>query len=394
MKTKLSFSIFTFFASCILLSGCSQNRSGLKASDHNLTKISIEYQDPTPLNKFIENTKLVRLGETDPLIGNIDNLIVTKDKIVVTDAKNSTIFIFDTTGKNTAVINRQGRGPIEYLGLDYAALTPDGEKIALHDNLGKKVLIFDLDGNFIEKKNVDFWFSSFEYIDDNHILCITYGAQNDLGLVKNGDSKNLAYITDSDFKIENGFLPNIYTDKQYMHVTPHMKKFDSTLYVNPNFCDTLYRISGNTLEALYHVDMSKVDGVANFEADMTNEKIASALANKTTFPGIFTANDNFLLMKISTPESNRPMLWSKKSGKIYTLTDDPRINAQGECGIFDFHMTTCAFSHADRFIAAVPAYILNMGTYTEQVLKEYPEMVGLSDESNPMLIFYKLREPI
>ena len=57
-------------------------------------------------------------------------------------------------------------------------------------------------------------------------------------------------------------------------------------------------------------------------------------------------------------------------------------------------MTTCAFSHADRFIAAVPAYILNMGTYTEQVLKEYPEMVGLSDESNPMLIFYKLREPI
>ena len=55
MKTKLSFSIFTFFAICILLSGCSQNRSGLKASDHNLTKISIEYQDPTPLNKFIEN---------------------------------------------------------------------------------------------------------------------------------------------------------------------------------------------------------------------------------------------------------------------------------------------------------------------------------------------------
>ena len=71
MKTKLSFSIFTFFAICILLSGCSQNRSGLKTSDYNLTKISIEYQDPTPLNKFIENTKLVRLGETDPLIGNL-----------------------------------------------------------------------------------------------------------------------------------------------------------------------------------------------------------------------------------------------------------------------------------------------------------------------------------
>lgn len=80
-------------------------------------------------------------------------------------------------------------------------MTPDSSRIAIYDNFGSKVLFFDLEGRFLEHKEVSFWFNKFEYIDKDHVVCTTYGA-DDPGLKKADMQGNLMIFTDGDFRIE------------------------------------------------------------------------------------------------------------------------------------------------------------------------------------------------
>lgn len=72
-------------------------------------------------------------------------------------------------------------------------MTPDSSRIAIYDNFGSKVLFFDLEGRFLEHKEVSFWFNKFEYIDKDHVVCTTYGA-DDPGLKKADMQGNLMIL--------------------------------------------------------------------------------------------------------------------------------------------------------------------------------------------------------
>lgn len=133
------------FISCVLIS-C-QNSEDKKITEENATTIVLQDQTPVPVSSFIEEIHVLPLeSEEEHLIGGIDNILFTKDRIIVSDMKISkSVYIFDRNGKKQAVINRLGRGPQEYLLPFYTTLTPDEKKIAIYDNMGSKVLFYDLD---------------------------------------------------------------------------------------------------------------------------------------------------------------------------------------------------------------------------------------------------------
>ena len=184
---KLIVIVFCCFFLCCRDSSDKENGTG-----ENLTTVTIVPQEPFPVAKFIEDIRVLPLeSDGKHLIGAVDNLLFTRERIVVSDQRLSKcVYIFDYDGKIKAVIDRQGRGPGEYISPTYTTLTPDSSRIAIYDNLGSKVLFFDLEGRFLEHKEVSFWFSEFEYIDKDHVVCTTYGA-DDPGLKKADMQGNL-----------------------------------------------------------------------------------------------------------------------------------------------------------------------------------------------------------
>jgi hypothetical protein len=77
-------------------------------------------------------------------------LAIGKDFIIVRNRINDgDIFFFDkTTGKGLKKINRRGQGPEEYVDVPWIALDEDIDEMFVNDMISRRILIYDLDGNF------------------------------------------------------------------------------------------------------------------------------------------------------------------------------------------------------------------------------------------------------
>ena len=86
----------------------------------------VVFDDKNTINidSVIANYRFVRLDSTDNFpIGELWQTLITDDHIILVDKLHSkSVFIFDKTGKNKAIIHRQGRGPQEYISLFHVTL--------------------------------------------------------------------------------------------------------------------------------------------------------------------------------------------------------------------------------------------------------------------------------
>ena len=134
--------------------------------------------------------------------------------------------------------------------------------------------------------------------------------------------------------------------------------------------------------------MEEVDGIANFGKDMTNEKLRQIKNDHTTFPHIYVESDDFSLFYLSKDKIMFPVLFNKNNKQTYNITAHQSRTALGE------YILWSAFSHKNQFVSVVPAFeFLTFcpdvpGVELRNEIKE-----GLTDEDNPVLLFYTLKEP-
>ena len=359
-----------------------------------IKEVIFDASNKISVDSVIADCKFIKLDSTKNLIGEIWQTIVTDQNLIIVDKLNSSsVFIFDKTGKSEAVIHRLGRGPHEYLSISHVALTPDQQTIAIIDSKSSKVLFFDLAGNFLERKKIPSVCLDMEYITPDEVVCTTIGRKpEERNIMKSELSQNQILFTDNDFNIKSAAFPNRY-NADFLESSPSLKKFGTDVEINTSYCDTIYRVSsGGQLTAKYHLDMSAIGGISNLPADITNEKLKKLSETNCMFYGSYANGKDFAIFNISTPPQNiiAPYLYSKASGKTYRLTlpardDDDfysKIYLNGSCTCYD-----------NQFIAAIPSYRILQGT-SPQWQKKHPEIMdGLTEDSNPILVFYTLREP-
>ena len=378
------------FISCVLIS-C-QNSEDKKITEENATTIVLQDQTPVPVSSFIEEIHVLPLeSEEEHLIGGIDNILFTKDRIIVSDMKISkSVYIFDRNGKKQAVINRLGRGPQEYLLPFYTTLTPDEKKIAIYDNMGSKVLFYDLDGNFIEKKNVNFTFMSFEYIDENNIVCVTY-LSNDPKLKKANANGNMAIFTDGDFNIKTSALHNPYGDNAQFPIIPEMRKLNGEIFLPPAFCDTVYKVVPTFLTPHYYLDLSAIGNTPHITATTSHKEYSDIMNHSTLFYGAFVENSSFVMFLLSKDRTIKEKIFDKRTKKTFSLTRDYTVNKSTATEWFDVYLLNSKYVCDDQFVTAIPAYEILMGY--SAIAQVFPQLTGLTQDSNPVLVFYKLKHP-
>ena len=373
---------FALIFASLLLYSCGHGQNNNESDSAPLQVVVVPEQADMPIDSIIEKVDYIKLGDTgDVLIGDVSKLWITPQHIVIVDKfKAMSIFVFDRSGNAQVVINRLGRGPQEYTSLTDVCLTPDQQRIVVLDNSKKKLLYYNMEGDFLYDKNTSFWIGDLAYADEQHISAKTYGAQNeDPGLTSYENKDDNLYILDTLMHIKQSMMPR----------TAILKQFEDRLYVNAIHGDTIYRVAGNDgLVPQYRLDMSAINGVTNF-GEESMEKVMEIRKNNAYFPNDYVDGKDFALFRFSMPVAPHMQLvmHNKHTGQNYSIegTSKKALN---------IYFMEVSYAFDDQFIAAIPAFRF-VGDNTPMPGSEQRAVIqkNLTDEDNPVLLFYTLKDP-
>ena len=373
---------FALIFASLLLYSCGHGQNNNESDSAPLQVVVVPEQADMPIDSIIEKVDYIKLGDTgDVLIGDVSKLWITPQHIVIVDKfKAMSIFVFDRAGNAQAVINRLGRGPQEYTSLTDVCLTPDQQRIVVLDNSKKKLLYYNMEGDFLYNKNTSFWIGDLAYADEQHIIAKTYGAQNeDPGLTSYENKDDNLYILDTLMHIKQSMMPR----------TAILKQFEDRLYVNAIHGDTIYRVAGSDgLVPQYRLDMSAINGVTNF-GEESMEKVMEIRKNNAYFPNDYVDGKDFALFRFSMPVAPHMQLvmHNKHTGQNYSIegTSKKALN---------IYFMEVSYAFDDQFVAAIPAFRF-VGDNTPMPGSEQRAVIqkNLTDEDNPVLLFYTLKDP-
>jgi hypothetical protein len=132
----------------VLIAGCKQ--SNTHSDDLITVDVTASYPKKELILQDFTDVEYIALETTDDFItqGLVQN-IGKKFIIVRNRTGDGDIFIFDRkTGKGIKKINRKGQGGEEYTTAFRVVLDEDKDEIFVNDNDIRKILVYDLNGNF------------------------------------------------------------------------------------------------------------------------------------------------------------------------------------------------------------------------------------------------------
>jgi len=130
--------------------------------------------DKVTYSQIFKSAKLVKL-ETKPecLISYIGGLKVDADRIFAFDARLGIVFIFSQNGQFIDKIDRKGKGPGEMITPYGFSLDRINQQIEILDVSGKKMLIFNYNGNYI-RTNKSVGVFGFEKLTNSEYIGYSY----------------------------------------------------------------------------------------------------------------------------------------------------------------------------------------------------------------------------
>ena len=374
----------------IFLCACGGGIGSTSSDLSKMDRVAIEEGPNFSVDSCIAKIGYVKLGNTgDVLIGRVTHLLFTPDHIVVGDARNANaVFVFDRQGNTQTIINRLGRGPQEYQRIDDVFLTPDKKAIGIVDNAGNKLLYLDMNGNFIQSQPLPFYCNDVEWIGENTMILSTTGRAGQAPALESYPNKeDLLFFTDTTLQnIHGSAFVNPFDVEIFRYRPLNIRRFDDRIYAGKAFGDTIYQITSDGISPRYWLDMKGINGMANFGKDISTEKV-NEVSNGTNFSNDYVESDDYAFFRPSKEAIMFPVLFNKQTKKKYNIGFVSEI-ALGSYVLF------AEFSDANRFVAVVPAFeFLTFcpdvpGVELRNEIKE-----GLTDEDNPVLLFYTLKDP-
>lgn len=111
--------------------------------------------------------------ETTPesLIAQVSKIIPLDTQLLIVDKESSKILLFDVNGKFMRTIGSKGVGAGEFIEIEDVAVDKKGEEIFVLEHSGKRILIYDLKGNFANGIKTDFIAHEIEYLGNGSLAC-------------------------------------------------------------------------------------------------------------------------------------------------------------------------------------------------------------------------------
>ncbi|MFV0271361.1 MAG: 6-bladed beta-propeller [Macellibacteroides fermentans] len=162
----------------IVLSFAGCKHSSIQNDNFITVDVTANYPIKELILQDLMDVEYIPLETTDKSVCQGFVQAVGKDIVIVRNYNaDGEIFIFDRkTGKSLKRINRKGQGNEEYTHIQRIVLDEDNNEIFVNDHFIKKILVYDLDGNFKRslKQDDDLYFSHVYNFDQESLICNNY----------------------------------------------------------------------------------------------------------------------------------------------------------------------------------------------------------------------------
>lgn len=328
-------------------------------------------------------------------ISEVDRIFFFEGKILVCDkGGRSGIYLFSSNGEFITQVGRFGKGPQEYLNVSDVSFDKQTRCILILDEYSKQILFFDSDGKFIKKEKLFFYAKDFSVLQDGSFVFYQLEGVN-AHLEKNQDYCLL--FSTNDQTIRSFAFPY-----SYRHKFPQIRRGNNIdlinsgdkTFFNPFLTNSIYEIaSSGSIIAKYIIDFGKDDLLRYLNEQTTDQEYLKILNN---------SNPLHLNGHIQEAGTNLFFQYGKSDFCFYNNVS--KNLKYGHSFSYLYQMNRFNINVFVRPpIASYDNYFVNL-IWPYELPKEIKEMIensdsraiqglrGISDQSNPILVFYKLKE--
>ena len=258
--------------------------------EKSLTKITIpdDFRGHTiNVDEMLDSVFYVKLETTDScLIGRIDRLLFADNRIVVVEkTQRNSLLLFSMDGKFISQVGQSGQGPEEYIAIRDVAVDYENKHVIVLDDHGKKMLYYDLNGNYLKSQRLIYWPYKFAVLTDGNILFEQ--RRNVNSHIPPICDNILLFAEYTSLNITGKTLSYTYRDKyknNELQSNTNLNMAGSTVLYNPYFTDTIYEIkSVNRLVAKYVIDMGNKNITSAFNVNTTIDDVMALMITDRYF---------------------------------------------------------------------------------------------------------------
>ena len=394
----------------VMMVGCEGNK---QSSDNFITvDVTANYPKKELILQDFMDVEYIPLETDSAFITMAYIQAIGKEVIIVRNrsmfASDGNIFIFDRKGKSRKIINCLGQGGEEYTFILGITLNEENNEIFVNDNRSRKVLVYDLSGNF--KRSFNHKDGTFRSRTSNYIDNIYYDQINNLdgnNLIIHEGTNNYDETKRGRFWIISNQDGRVKKEIQI----PYKDKKSTLIRVKNTNGETIFDVAARNQELIPYQDSwilvePSSDTIYRYQTDksMTPFIVRTPSINSMSpeiflFPGVLC--DRYYFMQTA-----------KKEADITTKTGFPRTDLvydRHDKAIYEYTVLNDDFSTKKTVNMVYEITLINDKELAFVQKLDAPELIEayedgklkgklkeiastLNEESNPVLMLAKYRK--
>lgn len=329
------------------------------------------------LDDYCSKIEFVPLDEVNNApVGIIVRLEACERFIYVLD-HTKTLTIFTHEGTLINQLTPQGKGPGEIGQIRLFHILEELNKLIVYDDSNRKLIFFDLSGNFISEHRFGFSIDAMSNIDKRTTVLFTDGRSNSSEI-----PGHLISLMDTDkLEIYNTFNLNTkqQTPNSISFLKSRMARINGDVILQVPFCDTLFEINQQGYNAKYIFELEGTGLKPHMMKDQRTRRNAAQYTTQCSIPYMTSA---FLIFKVDY--QGKPTIIIKdqytKKWNFITAPDymKPGLKYRGIKGV----TLPPLFCNADYYYSSISAL-----DFKRKFSTKYPALTEkIDEEDNPVLV--------
>ena len=419
MNKSILFTIFIFF-----ISGCSgyppKAETDMKFShadqflSDSLIDLSIFDNDSLitiklpeviddPYNTFqisdwVESVRYVPLETSkESLISGIEKSVIHGGFIYILDNLGKAVLLFDLEGKFIRKIGRSGKGPNEYINPINFMLDEKKQELYVLDDTSSKFFVYNLQGDFKREEKINFRMSKSKLLNDSTYVISTDVCTN-FHLAPIANYKLI--LTNRRWEIlARGYPYDAVNNSTIAFTRDGLYAYQDQILYNPNFSYYVYTITSSGLKPKYFIDAGEYALPDNFDYKLSWDEFHNKYDTRNSkyayIDSPIIETDDFVLTTLRYQWQHIHLFYAKRSSTVgCNLYSQPIPDK--------FVVLTPIkgwIKATNKFYGFVNALELNNKVDFYVKLQEQgfivpsQELRSIADNDNPILAFYKFKEP-
>lgn len=363
-----------FAAIFLLITGCMQQ----SVPDETSYKFSFsDYNQVLPMESIFESVEAIPLDSKNvPLIGKAGKLLLQNNLFYIQDELNHTILTFDTKGNFIRILDKNGKGPGEYLRINDFDLNEFDHTIDLLEQTGM-VNQYTHDGQFVNRYFLPGEIKAVHnFVNLTRDIVVFYNCLTDHRLFYYSRSKNA--IIRKEFNQTRS--PITISGSPFTRINGKVCFYEG-------FSNQRYILDTNGIYDDYKIDLGEYNLFYKDIISYGYEKLMNDFESRSlqkAIPFASTENEEYIVTDIRISDTRFHLLINKKNGS------QTGLKAYTNGCLFPSDANEL---HDNELIKVVPAYLLDK--YIKSKTKggmHLPSVENLSEYDNPVILKYKLKK--